>query len=150
MACCPFHAEKTPSFTVSPNKQFYHCFWLRRAQYGHRLPDGLRRLEFLDAVEELARHAGLGLPQTGDGGDSSRTLRERVVKLTWRFFRQQLRTHPARQRAVDYLRRRGLTGQIAAAFRDRLRAAWVGKSVSRAAQNRRAGRRSADRRTDQP
>jgi len=115
MACCPFHAEKTPSFTVSPSKQFYHCFGCGAHGTAIGFLMAYERLEFLDAVEELARHAGLELPQTGAGGDSSRTLRERVAQAD-RFFRQQLRTHPARQRAVDYLRRRGLTGQIAAAF----------------------------------
>jgi DNA primase len=73
------------------------------------------RLEFLDAVDELARRVGLELPQAGGGGDSSRTLMERIAQAD-QFFRQQLRAHPARQRAVDYLRQRGLTGQIASVF----------------------------------
>ncbi len=115
MACCPFHAEKTPSFSVSPSKQFYHCFGC--GAHGNALGFlmAYERLEFLDAVEELARHAGLELPHMGSGGDFSRTLLERVAQAD-RFFRQQLRAHPDRQRAVDYLRQRGLTGQIASIF----------------------------------
>ncbi len=115
MACCPFHAEKTPSFSVSPNKQFYHCFGCGAHGNAIGFLMAYERLEFLDAVEELARHAGLELPHTGGGGDSSRALLERVAQAD-QFFRQQLRAHPARQRAVDYLRQRGLTGQIAGAF----------------------------------
>ena len=114
-ACCPFHAEKTPSFSVSPSKQFYHCFGCHAHGNAIGFLRAYERLEFLDAVEELARYAGLELPQRGGGGDSSRTLLERVTQAD-RFFRQQLRTHPARQRAVDYLRQRGLTGQIASVF----------------------------------
>ena len=115
MACCPFHAEKTPSFSVSPSKQFYHCFGCGAHGNAIGFLMDYERLEFLDAVEELARHAGLELPQRGDSGDSSRTLLERVARAD-RFFRQQLRIHPDRQRAVDYLRQRGLTGQIAGVF----------------------------------
>ena len=115
MACCPFHSEKTPSFSVSPSKQFYHCFGCGAHGNAIAFLMDYERLEFLDAVEELARHAGLELPHTGGGGDSSRTLLERVAQAD-RFFRQQLRAHPARQRAVDYLRQRGLTGQIAGVF----------------------------------
>ena len=115
MACCPFHAEKTPSFSVSPTKQFYHCFGCGAHGNAIGFLMAYERLEFLDAVEELARHVGLELPRAGGGGDSSRALLERVAQAD-QFFRQQLRTHPARQRAVDYLRQRGLTGQIAGAF----------------------------------
>jgi len=115
MACCPFHAEKTPSFSVSPSKQFYHCFGCGAHGNAIGFLMDYERLEFPDAVEELARHAGLELPQRGDSGDSSRTLLERVARAD-RFFRQQLRIHPDRQRAVDYLRQRGLTGQIAGVF----------------------------------
>ena len=114
-ACCPFHAEKTPSFSVSPSKQFYHCFGCGAHGNAIGFLMAYERLEFLDAVEELARHVGLELPQRGGGGDASRALLERVAQAD-RFFRQQLRAHPARQRAVDYLRQRGLTGQIAGVF----------------------------------
>ena len=115
MACCPFHAEKTPSFSVSPGKQFYHCFGCGAHGNAIGFLMAYERLEFLDAVEELARHAGLELPHVGGGGDFSRTLLERVAQAD-RFFRQQLRAHSDRQRAVDYLRQRGLTGQIAGIF----------------------------------
>jgi DNA primase len=115
MACCPFHAEKTPSFSVSPQKQFYYCFGC--GVHGNAIDFlmAYERLEFLDAVEELARLAGMDLPKTGGDGGSTRRLLEWVAQAD-RFFRRQLREHPARQRAVDYLRQRGLTGRIANVF----------------------------------
>lgn len=116
MACCPFHAEKTPSFSVSPRKQFYHCFGCGAHGTAIGFLMAYEGLEFLDAVEDLARLAGLEVPKTGGGDDgSSRILLEWLAQAD-RFFRQQLREHPARQRAVDYLRQRGLTGQIAGRF----------------------------------
>ena len=117
MACCPFHAEKTPSFSVSPRKQFYHCFGCGAHGNAIGFLMAYERLEFPDAVEELARAAGLDLPQTpgGESGPSLKPLLEWIARAD-RFFRQQLREHPLRQRAVDYLRQRGLTGQIANTF----------------------------------
>ncbi|MCB1920275.1 MAG: DNA primase [Candidatus Competibacteraceae bacterium] len=116
MACCPFHAEKTPSFSVSPRKQFYYCFGCGAHGNAIGFLMAYERLEFLDAVEELARLAGLEMPKSsGSESDPSRALLEWLAQAD-RYFRQQLRAHPARQRAVDYLRQRGLTGQIAGVF----------------------------------
>ncbi|MFO1421530.1 MAG: DNA primase [Candidatus Competibacteraceae bacterium] len=117
MACCPFHAEKTPSFSVSPRKQFYHCFGCGAHGNAIGFLMAYERLEFPDAVEELARLAGLEMPQTrgGESGFTARPLLDLVARAD-HFFRQQLREHPNRQRAVDYLRQRGLTGQIAGTF----------------------------------
>ena len=117
MACCPFHAEKTPSFSVSPRKQFYHCFGCGAHGNAIGFLMAYERLEFPDAVEELARLVGLDMPQThaGGSGASIKPLLEWIAQAD-RFFRQQLREHPLRQRAVDYLRQRGLTGQIAGTF----------------------------------
>lgn len=116
IACCPFHTEKTPSFSVSPQKQFYYCFGCGAHGTAISFLMSYERLEFLDAVEDLARLAGLELPKTsGQNPLSTQPLRDSLTQAD-RFFRQQLREHPDRQRAVDYLRRRGLTGQIAATF----------------------------------
>lgn len=73
MACCPFHAEKTPSFSVSPSKQFYHCFGCGAHGNAIGFLMDYERLEFLDAVEELARHAGLEVPHASGGCSSDRT-----------------------------------------------------------------------------
>ena len=116
IACCPFHAEKTPSFSVSPQKQFYYCFGCGAHGTAISFLMSYERLGFLDAIEDLARLAGLDLPKTsGQNPLSTQPLRDSLTQAD-RFFRQQLREHPDRQRAVDYLRRRGLTGQIAATF----------------------------------
>ncbi|MCB1804918.1 MAG: DNA primase, partial [Candidatus Competibacteraceae bacterium] len=100
-ACCPFHNEKTPSFTVSPEKQFYHCFGCGANGNAIGFLMDYERLEFRDAVEELARHAGLELPsEAGQFSDTpAHTDEWRVLALAANFFSQQLRTHPQRQRA---------------------------------------------------
>jgi len=116
-ACCPFHSEKSPSFTVSPTKQFYHCFGCgaHGTAIGFLMEYGGKA--FPDAVEELARDAGLEVPRVERPGESER--REQAGDLTAltleaaRFYRAQLKEAP---RAVTYLKDRGLTGAIAARF----------------------------------
>ena len=117
MACCPFHAEKTPSFSVSPRKQFYYCFGCGAHGNAIGFLMAYERLDFQDATEELARQTGLELPKTeGNDGGSIKPLLLNWVAQADRFFRRQLREHPSRQRAVGYLRQRGLTGRIASVF----------------------------------
>ncbi len=116
-ACCPFHSEKTPSFTVSPSKQFYHCFGCgaHGTAIGFLMEHGGKT--FPDAVEELARDAGLQVPRIERPGESER--RGQVLDLTAltldaaKFYRAQLKEAP---RAIAYLKERGLTGEIAARF----------------------------------
>jgi DNA primase len=116
-ACCPFHSEKTPSFTVSPTKQFFHCFGCgaHGTAIGFLMEYGGKA--FPDAVEELARDAGLEVPRVERPGDSDR--REQAGDLTAltldaaKFYRAQLKEAP---RAIAYLKERGLTGAIAARF----------------------------------
>lgn len=117
VACCPFHAEKTPSFSVNPHKQFYYCFGCGASGNAIGFLMAYERLEFLDAVEDLARLAGIELPRTQDEMHraSSKLLLEWLARAD-HFFRRQLREHPLRQRAVDYLQQRGLTGEIAHTF----------------------------------
>jgi len=116
-ACCPFHSEKTPSFTVSPAKQFYHCFGCgaHGTAIGFLMEYGGKA--FPDAVEELARDAGLEVPRVERAADAER--REQAGDLTGlmldaaKFYRAQLKESP---RAIEYLKERGLTGAIAAKF----------------------------------
>ena len=115
-ACCPFHGEKTPSFTVSPSKQFYHCFGCQAHGNAIDFLMDYEHLGFVDAVEELARLAGLEVPR---GANSEPDLRNDLVDWVAQadgFFRRQLREHPARRRVVDYLRQRGLSGEIVNVF----------------------------------
>ncbi len=116
-ACCPFHGEKSASFSVSPSKQFYHCFGcgVHGSAIGFLME--YSGLGFVDAVKELAGQAGLQVPDDGRSGnathdDGSERLYEAMAKAA-RFYREQLK--PARQ-AVDYLKRRGLSGEVAARF----------------------------------
>ncbi|HTS21545.1 MAG TPA: DNA primase [Casimicrobiaceae bacterium] len=117
VACCPFHSEKTPSFTVSPGKQFYHCFGCSAhgTAIGFLMEYGGKA--FPDAVEELAQGAGLEVPRTATGaGELQRgqaeDLGEALVQAA-RFYRAALKDSP---RAIEYLKQRGLTGAIAARF----------------------------------
>ena len=116
-ACCPFHSEKTPSFTVSPTKQFYHCFGC--GAHGSALGFLMEydRLSFPEAVEELASSLGLEVPHEAnfEQGPDHRPLYDTLEKAA-RFFAQQLRQHPQAPRAVDYLRGRGVSGEVAAGF----------------------------------
>jgi len=113
-ACCPFHGEKTPSFWVSPEKQFYHCFGC--GAHGTVLGFLMQyeKLEFLDAVADLAERAGLEVPrdaqssQAPGGGD----LYD-VMSAAARFFEQTLADDA---RARDYLETRGVTAETAARF----------------------------------
>ncbi len=111
-ACCPFHNEKTPSFTVSPDKGFYHCFGC--GAHGTALGFLMEHdhLEFVDAVEELASLYGLEVlreEKRSAPAPPSAPLYEVLDEVT-RFFRKCLREHP---RAIDYLKARGLDGNTA-------------------------------------
>jgi len=120
-ACCPFHNEKTPSFTVSPNKQFYHCFGCGAHGTAIGFLMEFDHLEFPEAVEELAKMAGVQVPY--EQGQQA-TPQERQQKTSLydlmvscdKFYRQQLRQHPKAHIAVDYLKGRGLSGDVAARF----------------------------------
>jgi DNA primase len=115
-ACCPFHTEKTPSFTVSPTKQFYHCFGC--GAHGNVISFLMEyeHMEFADAVEELARSVGLELPRGITMHQDNHGDLIAVMEQANHFFRQQLRQHPGRHRVIGYLQNRGLTGEIANTF----------------------------------
>jgi DNA primase len=107
-ACCPFHEEKTPSFTVSPDKQFYHCFGC--GSHGTALGFVMEfdHLGFVEAVEELAARAGLEVPREGGDSAPARPNEDLYVALerAGLYFRQSLSGEP---QARDYLAGRGLT-----------------------------------------
>jgi DNA primase len=117
VACCPFHTEKSPSFTVSQSKQFYHCFGCgaHGTAIGFVMEHG--GLGFVDAVEELARSIGVTVPREAPAPGQTQhkaapDLYELMQSAT-RYYREQLKQS---SRAIDYLKRRGLSGEIAARF----------------------------------
>jgi DNA primase len=114
-ALCPFHNEKTPSFTVSPNKQFFHCFGCGKHGTVVSFLMEYDRLPFVEAVEELARIAGVEVPREGGTGPAKAVLEGPLDALAAaeRFFKEKLRSAPP---AIDYLKRRGVTGETAKAF----------------------------------
>ncbi|MDX1251959.1 MAG: DNA primase [Gammaproteobacteria bacterium] len=119
MARCPFHDEKTPSFTVSPEKQFYHCFGCGAHGTAIGFLMEYERLDFVEAVQELAARVGMPLPQAeaspAAAAPKSKDLYELLIQAAT-FYRRQLREHSQAKRAVDYLKGRGLSGEIAAEF----------------------------------
>jgi DNA primase len=115
VACCPFHNEKSPSFTVSQSKQFYHCFGC--GAHGTAIGFVMEHagMGFVEAVEELAKSIGVTVPQ-----EASNTPQHKVapdlydlMQSATRYYREQLKKTP---RAVDYLKGRGLSGEVAARF----------------------------------
>ena len=125
LARCPFHEERTPSFSVSREKQFYYCFGCRASGTAITFLMEYDGLGFVDAVEELAERVGMEVPRTGPepGGEGPGRGRSMdldaviaALERANRHFRRQLREHPGRARAVEYLKSRGLSGEVAARF----------------------------------
>ncbi len=116
-ACCPFHNEKSPSFTVSQTKQFYHCFGC--GVHGTAISFVMEHLGlgYVDAIEELARSVGLEVPHerpaAGEVHQKVAPDLYEVMQTATRYYREQLKLS---QRAIDYLKQRGLNGEIAAKF----------------------------------
>lgn len=122
-ACCPFHNEKTPSFTVSPNKQFYHCFGCGAHGTAVSFLMEYENLDFIEALKELASNVGMELPKSEGFSNSTPRVDKSVTQSLYevmgradQFFQQQLRQHPQASQAVDYLKQRGLSGEIARDF----------------------------------
>lgn len=126
-ACCPFHNEKTPSFSVSQEKQFYHCFGCGAHGNAIDFIMEFERLEFVEAIEELASYLGLDVPReqrSGGGGQfksgpqasssEKRSLYDLMGSIA-QFYRNQLK-QPASKVAIEYLKDRGLSGEIVQKF----------------------------------
>lgn len=114
-APCPFHDERTPSFYVSPTKQFYHCFGCGAHGTAISFLMNYDRLEFLDAVEELARRAGIEVPKETRQNNQDSDLRDQYAALeaAAKLFQRQLADSP---RARDYLDGRGVDADNRARF----------------------------------
>ena len=126
-ACCPFHTEKSPSFSVSQDKQFYHCFGC--GEHGNAISFLMEfdRLEFPDAIEELASHYGMTVPREDIKQTPAQQKQQQQVyaqkqddyalmEQISRFYQKQLRVASDKDTAIDYLKGRGLSGEIVKQF----------------------------------
>ncbi len=115
-ACCPFHNERSPSFFVSPQKQFFHCFGCGAHGSAIKFLMDYERMEFPDAVEELARTAGMEVPYEGGGERARDDFSElyAVLEEAARWFQRELPQSPLAQ---DYCARRGLDADTLQRFR---------------------------------
>src|SRR5687767_3307034 len=118
VACCPFHSEKSPSFTVSQSKQFYHCFGCGAHGTAIGFMMEYSGLGFVDAVKDLAQSVGMSVPEAPRSEHLQRRVEQSedlhaVLLTAARFYRAQLRDAP---RAIEYLQRRGLSGDVAKRF----------------------------------
>lgn len=119
-ALCPFHDEKTPSFSVNVDEQFYYCFGCQATGTALTFLMEHDRLDFPDAVEVLAGSVGLTVPRESsprgrETEDDQRPL-YRALEAADKYYRAMLRGHPDASRAVDYLKARGVTGMVARDF----------------------------------
>jgi len=117
---CPFHNEKTPSFSVSPTKQFYHCFGCGVHGNAIGFLMAYASLGYVDAVKDLASQAGMQVPESQPRSPEEAARKERepdlyaLMEKAMDFYRAELKKSP---RAIEYLKGRGLTGEIAARYR---------------------------------
>ena len=117
---CPFHAEKSPSFTVSPAKQFYHCFGCGAHGNAIGFLMAYSSLGYVDAIKDLASGVGMQVPEWQPSTPEAAARKERETDLlplmekAMDFYRDELKKSP---HAIEYLKGRGLSGEIAARFR---------------------------------
>ena len=118
-ALCPFHKEKTPSFSVNPDKQFYYCFGCGAGGNALGFLMDYERLDFPVAVENLAHHVGLEVPREQVENPQKSQQRRDIYSLLEKsseFYQQQLREHSSAQKATTYLKARGLSGSVTKQF----------------------------------
>jgi DNA primase len=117
VACCPFHNEKTPSFTVSPTKQFYHCFGCGVHGSAISFLMEYEHLEYPEAIQALARTIGVQVPREGAEDAPKRQRKDpnlySLLEEAAAWFQAQLQQNPS---AIAYLQQRGLSGEISARF----------------------------------
>jgi DNA primase len=126
-ACCPFHSEKSPSFTVSLDKQFYHCFGCGAHGNAISFVMEYERLDFVDAIEELASHLNIEVPreeqnltpaqkqQQHQAHQQKQDDYELMAKIS-HFYQQQLKTSAEKNTVISYLKGRGLSGEVVKLF----------------------------------
>jgi len=117
-ACCPFHGEKSPSFSVSPSKQFYHCFGCQKSGNAVGFLMDYDHMEFVEAIESLAASLGMDVPY--EKGSAPMKPAQQTLEPMYQameqcadYYQQQLKQSQA---AIDYLKNRGISGQTAKTF----------------------------------
>ena len=120
-ACCPFHNEKTPSFTVSREKQFYHCFGCGANGNAITFMMEYEKLEFVDAIEELAALMNLEVPRENAPQGPQRSFEEKksdydLMLQAAKFYQHQLKHHSNAAAVIDYVKGRGLSGETVQKF----------------------------------
>ena len=119
-ACCPFHQEKTPSFSVNQERQFYYCFGCGAGGNAIGFIMDYDKVDFPIAVENLAKDAGLEVPHEESKTQQTKTKVDTslydVHSDANHYYQTQLRKHPQKQTIINYLKNRGLTGKVAAKF----------------------------------
>ncbi|WP_440055054.1 DNA primase [Pseudoalteromonas sp. T1lg65] len=120
-ACCPFHNEKTPSFTVSRDKQFFHCFGCGANGNAITFMMEYDKLEFVDAIEELAAIMSLEVPRENAPSGPQRSFEEKksdydLMLQAAKFYQHQLKHHSNASEVIDYVKGRGLTGETVQKF----------------------------------
>jgi len=126
-ACCPFHTEKSPSFTVNQDKQFYHCFGC--GEHGNAISFLMEfdRLDFPDAIDELASHYNMEVPKEENNLSPAQQRQQQkayqqkkddyeLMGQISQFYQQQLKVAEDKKTAIDYLKGRGLSGEIVKRF----------------------------------
>lgn len=116
VACCPFHQEKSPSFTVSPSKQFYHCFGCGAHGSAISFLMEYEGLTFIESIQSIASQLGLSVPNEQTISKSEKSdylILEQALMQANQFYKKNLR---ASKEAIQYLKNRGLSGEIAKQF----------------------------------
>ena len=116
--CCPFHDEKTPSFSVNQKQQFYHCFGCKASGNAITFLMEYLGLDFISTVEELGSLCGVKISKEDSPVQKSkRKLLNETINFAAAYYEQQLRKSESRQKAIDYLKGRGISGESAKIFR---------------------------------
>ncbi|MEA1925902.1 MAG: DNA primase [Patescibacteria group bacterium] len=119
-ALCPFHNEKTPSFIVNPERNFWYCFGCQKGGDIFSFIMEMEGMEFRDALERLAERAGIELPKFSPGAVKERSSKQRLLEIldiAARYYQEQLKKHPKRWEIIKYLRARNVTDDLIDNFR---------------------------------
>ncbi len=118
-ACCPFHKEKTPSFHVTPDKNFYHCFGCGASGDAISFIREFDNLSFNEAVEDLAKIAGMEIPRNAQELKQLQQVRitQDALELAADHYERQLGSHPLSGHAREYLQKRGLNQEVISRYR---------------------------------